>query len=107
MVTSRYKLLELQWANNTKNLDTIKWDSLSENDILSHLLQIYLNVLWCRWHMLRFDTGWVGGIPFSIFLASPVLSDVTRDYFSQIVLCVGIIISQNVLWLEIVFPSAL
>ena len=57
--------------------------------------------------MLRFDTGLEGGIPFSNYLAWPVLSDLIRDYFSQIVSCVGIIISQNVLWLETVFPSAL
>ena len=31
------------------------------------------------------------------YLAWPVLSDVIRDYFSQIALCLGIIISQNVL----------
>ena len=57
--------------------------------------------------MLRFDTGLEGGMPFSNHLAWHVLSDVIRDYFSQKVLCVGIIISENVLWLEIVFPSAL
>ena len=40
-------------------------------------------------------------------LAWPVLSDVIRDYFSQRVLCLGIIIFQNVLKLEIVFLSLL
>ena len=33
---------------------------------------------------------------FQNYLAWPVLSDEIRDYFSQIELCVGIIISQNV-----------
>ena len=32
-----------------------------------------------------------------------MLSDIIKDYFSQRVLCLGIIISQNVLKLEIVF----
>ena len=45
--------------------------------------------------------------PIQNYLAWPVLSDVTRDYFFQRVLCSGIIISQNVLKLEIVSLSLL
>ena len=54
---------------------------------------------------IKVNTSWKGGIHFfqyQNYLAWPVSSDVIRDYFSQTVLCLGIIISQNVLWLRIV-----
>ena len=44
---------------------------------------------------------------YQYYLAWPVLFDIIRDYFSQRVLCLGIIISQNVLELEIAFLSSL
>ena len=62
----------------------------------------------CRWHILRFDTGWQEGIPFlpiSVLLGLTCVVWYNSGYFSQRVLYIGIIISQNVLWLEIVFPQ--
>ena len=55
----------------------------------------------CRWHMLRFDTGLEGGKPFlpvSKLLGLTYVICCNQGLFFQIVLCLGIIISQNALF---------
>ena len=64
----------------------------------------------CRWNILRFNTGWEMRNTFSSNIKTTWLDLcylMFRDYFSQILLCVGIIMYQNVLWLGIIFPSVL
>ena len=44
----------------------------------------------CRWHLLRFDTSYKEGKSFLLILKLVGLTCVICDYFSQIVLCLGI-----------------